>query len=92
LFARWTHDVLLVNRGVALVRSDAFGVTRTSGPLTNGDPDAIRGLGTEPVLFTVVLDNGASVQIAAPADATAISVGPFAGDLRYVGEANPHPA
>jgi hypothetical protein len=92
LFARWTHDVLLVHQGLALVRSDAFGVTRATGKLSTGDPDAIRGLGAEPVLLAVVLDNGASVQIAAPADATALSVGPFASDLRYTGEGSPHPA
>jgi hypothetical protein len=85
LLARWTHDVLVVQRGLALVRCDVLGVTQATGSLTTGDPDAIRGLGAEPLLLTVVLDHGASVELAAPADAKSPIVGPFAGVLLSAG-------
>ena len=77
---------------MALVRSDALGVTQATGSLTTGDPDAIHGLGAEPLMLTVVLDNGASVELAAPADAKSTIVGPFAGVLLGVRSDKPLPA
>jgi len=79
LFARWVHDVLVIHRGLALVRSGAHGVARAEGSLTAGDSDSVRGLGTEPLAMTLVLDSGACVQLAAPADERDVMVGPFVG-------------
>jgi hypothetical protein len=85
LFARWVHDVLVIHRGLALVRSNALGVGRATGSLVAGDPDEVRGLGEEPVLLTLILDGGASVQLAAPSDDRDAMVGPFVGALLGMG-------
>ena len=58
LLARWTHDVLVIQRGLALVRTDLLGVAQATELLTTGNPDAIHGLGAEPLVLAVVLDNG----------------------------------
>jgi len=57
-FARWVHDLLVIHRGLALVRSDALGVGQATGSLVAGDPEEIRRLGKEPVLLTLILDGG----------------------------------
>ena len=44
VYARWVHDVLLVPRGIALVRNAAFGVAQVTGPVRSGEPRSISGL------------------------------------------------
>jgi hypothetical protein len=65
VFARWVHDVLLVHRGLALVRNLALPVaTVTAGPAP-APPEQVKGLGTAPVVLTARLDSGAVVEVAA---------------------------
>jgi hypothetical protein len=85
LFARWVHYVLVIHRGLALGRSNARGVGRATGSLVAGHPDEVRELGEEPLLLTLILDGGASVQLAAPSDDRDAMVGPFVGALLDMG-------
>jgi hypothetical protein len=76
-YARWVHDVLLVQHGLALLRTEALavaGVTSTDSP--RGDDD-IRGLGDAPLVVTLELDGGASVELAASSDDRTTMAGPF---------------
>jgi hypothetical protein len=89
LAARWVHDVLVIHRGLALARSDALGVAQaTRAPTTVGD-DEVRGLGAEPKAMTLLLDSGASVELAAPANTADAMVGPFVGLLVAADEQAP---
>jgi hypothetical protein len=77
-YARWVHDVLLVQHGVALQRTEALGVTSASSSRSAND---IRGLGDDPLVVTLELDSGASVELAASSEFRTVVVGPFdAGD------------
>lgn len=80
-YARWVHDVLLVHRGFALARNDAFPVASAAGPLVDGDPDEITHLGSSPVTLVLTLDNGATAELAGPSEDRDAVVGPYAGVL-----------
>jgi len=80
-YARWVHDVLLVHHGLALVRNSALPVAEVSGRIVSGKPEEVKRLGPQPMLLSVVLDNGATVDVAAPAEARDVMVGPFTGVL-----------
>lgn len=81
VYVRWVHDVLIVHQGVALVRNRALPVARITGSLVPGSPEDVKRLGPQPILMTLVLDDGATVECVAPADARDLMVGPFAGAL-----------
>jgi hypothetical protein len=53
-------------------------VARATGSLTVDGTDAVSGLDPDPYVLTLVLDSGASMQLAAPAKDRDIMVGPFA--------------
>jgi hypothetical protein len=76
-YAWWVHDVLLVQHGVALVRTEAYPVAGLSASSTSEDTGEIRGLGDAPLLMTLELDSGSSIELAAPADVRHIAVGLF---------------
>jgi hypothetical protein len=76
-YARWVHDVLLVQHGGALRQTEALAVARMMGPISPADPDDIRALGDAPLVMSLELDGGATIELAAPADARATMVGPF---------------
>jgi hypothetical protein len=78
-YVRWVHDVILVQRGIALARTDALPIARAKGSVDLLDSDAIRGLGAHPLVVTMVLDDGTEVQLAAPAEFRDTMVGPFLG-------------
>jgi hypothetical protein len=61
-YAQWVHDVLLVQKGIALLRTEALPVAST-GPSTKLT-DEIRGLGGAPMVMTLVLDDSSSVELA----------------------------
>jgi hypothetical protein len=69
VYARWVHDVLLVHRGLALVRNAALGVAQVTGPVRSGEPRSIPGLGSSPVVVALILDGGAEVELAGPSAA-----------------------
>jgi hypothetical protein len=80
-YARWVHDVLLVHRGFALVRYKALPVEYAGGPLLEGDPDQITGLGPSPMVLALTLDGGATAELAGPSEDREAVVGPYAGAL-----------
>jgi hypothetical protein len=75
-YARWVHDVLLVQHGLALVRTEAYPVAALSASSASRDVE-IRGLGDAPIVMTLELDSGSSIELAAPSDVRNIAVGPL---------------
>jgi hypothetical protein len=63
-YGRWLHDVLLLSRGLALVRFVVIPVaTRVAGPEPlDGTP--LRGLGTSAVVFTLCTDDATTLEVA----------------------------
>lgn len=60
-YARWVHDVLIVHQGLALVRSRALPAASASElPLIS----SVGGLGDDPVVIRLGLDDGTSVDVA----------------------------
>jgi len=80
-YARWVHDVLVIERGLARLRFSAVGVEQATGSLTALDPDLVRGLGAQPIALSLGLAGGTSVQLAAPVGAGDTMVDPFVGIL-----------
>ncbi len=76
-FALWIHDVLLLQRGLALIRTLPVPVASAEGSVQNAEPEAVKRLGENPLLFSYRLDNGAIIQMAAPGDERALACGPF---------------
>lgn len=67
-YGRWVHDVLVLSRGLALVRFAALPVAAvTSGP-TKGDPTEVKGLGPTPVVVSLRLDDESVIELAAAHD------------------------
>lgn len=78
-YGRWVRDVLLVNSGIALVRTTAYGVV-SHAAATRPDPESCKGLGGEPVALAIELDDGRSFQVAAAASDARDLVLPFGID------------
>ncbi len=76
-YARWVHDVLLLQHGLALVQTEALPVAE----VTSSSSDGSDGLGDDPLVMILGLDDGSSVELAAPASAGATVSGPF-GEIR----------
>ena len=72
--ARWVHDVLLVHRGAALARYDAYPVANVTGPIV-GAP--VRGMGERPVRLRLHLDDGRLFDMAAHNSDVDSAIGPF---------------
>src|SRR3954468_19224129 len=81
VYARWVHDVLLVQKGVPLMRTHSLPVARAIGVKRISQPGELKGLGPEPAILTLILDNDANVEIAAPSGAVEDMVGPFVAVL-----------
>lgn len=75
--AAWAHDVLLVRRGPLRATTRVFHVCSVEGAMREVSPRDVRGLGLEPVLVRLRLDEGDVVEVAAPAPARELLVGPF---------------
>src|SRR5215218_1754955 len=56
--ALWTHDVLLVGRGFVRQRTTAMPVRATGDVIRTMFADEVRGLGGDPVVFALELDEG----------------------------------
>jgi hypothetical protein len=76
--ARWVHDVVLVHRGLALLRTQALPVASVEGPLVSRMPYEVTDLGPLPVVLTLTLDSGATVDLAARVEDSEAVVGPYA--------------
>ncbi|MGZ5297028.1 MAG: hypothetical protein ACXWEZ_08905 [Actinomycetota bacterium] len=76
-YARWVHDVLLVQHGVALAQTVALPIATARGAIASDDSGEIKGLGENPLVMTLALDTGASLDLAAPAKARDTMAGPF---------------
>ncbi|MGI9667890.1 MAG: hypothetical protein ACR2N2_12485 [Acidimicrobiia bacterium] len=79
LHARWVHDVLLANKGLALVVTDAYAIVSV-GPAAAPDPGECKGLGDSPVAMTVQTDEGEAFEIAASRDQAELLALPFDHD------------
>lgn len=77
MHAVWVHDVLLANKGLALVRTVPYGVQRTSRSISRVDASSVKGLGDDPVSFIVVFDDASEVEIATEAHIADTALGPF---------------
>lgn len=73
--ARWVHDVLIVNKGLALARTDAYGVQ--SLVVSPRPSDEVKGLGEDPSFLAIRLDGGQEACIATPSNFGGVAVGPF---------------
>ncbi len=77
-YGRWVHDVLVVGRGLALVRFAALPVAAVTSPPTKGDPTGVKGLGPAPVVVSLRLDDGSVIELAAAHDDDVRILGPYA--------------
>ena len=73
----WVHDVLLLERGVLLRRITSLSVRMPEEALRNAWPGEIRGLGLDPVVVLLRLDDDNLVEVAAPSEHRGDLVGPF---------------
>ena len=76
-YALWVHDVLLVNKGLALVRTLPIGVEAPQRAAESADPEEVKRLGADPVLLRFRLDNGAVLEMAVPGNSQTLAQGPF---------------
>ena len=74
-YARWVHDVLIVHQGLAMVRNRALPVASASPPTISSS--GVRGLGEDPVVVRLSLDDGDVVEVAAATDDRDLLSGPF---------------
>jgi hypothetical protein len=75
--AVWVHDVLLVQHGALrqhIVALPARLPDEVLHPLPLGE---VRGLGSDPQVLPLQLDDGRVVEVAVPAEARPLVVGPF---------------
>jgi hypothetical protein len=75
--AVWTHDVLLVERGFVRQRTTAISVRSTGDLIRTMFADEVKGLGHDPVVLALQLDEGPLVEVAAPRPARTLLAGPF---------------
>ncbi len=84
----WVHHVLLVHKGLALMRTIPVPVTAAHGPAQHADTGdmpshdsvemaLVKRLGEDPVLMRYRLDDGSILQVSAPNDSSALLQGPF---------------
>lgn len=74
-YARWVHDVLLVHAGLALVRVRVLPVADVDAPITSCPGVKLKG--GDPVSIRLRLDDGSLAEVATPAHAKHMLVGPF---------------
>ena len=78
-YGRWVHDVLMVNKGIALVLTTPYGVR--SLKRHQGVKGPIKGLGDDTLVFDLLTEEGSSVVIAIAAEHRDLGVGPFGSSL-----------
>ena len=75
--ACWIHDVLLVNKGLALARTVPIAADSLVSAPEPADASTIKGLGDEPVAFVVDIDDGPRLEIAIAAELAPVATSPF---------------
>ena len=80
--ARWVHDVLLVSRGLALVRFTAVPVAALVAGPDPAEPTTVTKLGPAPVVAWFRLDDGSTIVAAANGEDDVRLLGPFADTVR----------
>jgi len=68
-YGRWVHDVLIVHRGLALVRTTAYPVASAGPPDASTEPPS--HLGEAPLVMELTFDDGAIVEMAVPHESSA---------------------
>jgi hypothetical protein len=76
-YARWVHDVLLVQRGLLCPRTVALPVRMPEQVIRDGSGWSLRGLGDGPLRLDLRLDDGRLVEVAAPGTARTLLTGPY---------------
>jgi hypothetical protein len=71
---RWVHDVLLLHSGLALIRYHALPVTSVEKPIASAEGTRFKG---DALSIQLRLDDGSLVEVAGPAEARQLLVGPF---------------
>jgi hypothetical protein len=71
---RWVHDVLLLHSGLALIRYSALPVASVEKPSASTEGTRFKG---HAVSIQLRLDDGSLVEVAGPAEARQLLVGPF---------------
>jgi hypothetical protein len=74
-YACWIHDVLFVHPGFGRLRAVALPVDHVDGPIAATRDISVKG--RESVSLRLALDDGSREQIAVPASASELLVGPF---------------
>ncbi len=74
-YGRWVHDVLLLHSGLALIRYRALPVASVEKPVALAEDTRFKG---DAVSIQLRLDDGSLVEVAGPAEARQLLVGPFA--------------
>jgi hypothetical protein len=77
VYGRWVHDVLLVQKGIALVRTLPLPVTAATDSAQPSDNHRLERLGPSQRVVTLRLDSGASVDVATSKTDTALAAGPL---------------
>ena len=75
--ARWVHDVLLVQWGVLVPHTVSLAVCGTDRALRRTSRLEVSGLGGDPVVLTLVLDDGRVVEVAARSRDRMALAGPY---------------
>ena len=76
-YCLWVHHVLLVHKGLALMRTNPVPVAAADGSAGHADPGDVKRLGDDPVLMRFLLDDESVLLVSAPNDASALLQGPF---------------
>lgn len=71
---RWVHDVLLLHSGLALIRYRALPVASAETPIASAEGTRFKG---DAVSIQLRLDDASVVEVAGPAEARQLLVGPF---------------
>jgi hypothetical protein len=90
-YAAWVHDVLIVHEGIALVRSRALPVVGAAD-FTVLRQEKMKGLGDDPLVLTLILDNDAMIELAAPKAARETMFGPFKKHTLLTSNSQWHPS
>lgn len=73
----WAHRVLLVYKGLALIRVTPVPVESAVGVAEPGDTGNVKRMGDDPVVMRFRLDDGSILALCAPNDAASLLAGPF---------------